>query len=173
MLPVCEHSWTPCMTGRGSTACLVDTGGFAASWRPDGSVRSIGARNTCCKNGRTYHIIIARSRVIRAISRTPDAADAFVAELELGRGGSSELDAAIDRLAGALREVEDPEGGARRLVETMATTWGATLAVRHGDERVARAYIASRIERDHGALFGTLGPGLDLAALARRAVPAA
>ena len=110
--------------------------------------------------------------VIRAISRTPDAADAFVAELELARGASAVLDRAIDRLAGELRDVEDPEGGARRLVEMMATTWGATLAVRHGDERLAAAYIASRIERDHGALFGTLGPGLDLAALARRAVPA-
>lgn len=110
--------------------------------------------------------------VIRALSRTPDAADAFVAELELGRGVAPVLDRAIDDLVAALGEVEDPEGGARRLVETMATTWGATLAVRYGDEQVAAAYVASRVGRDHGALFGTLGRGFDLAGIAGRAVPA-
>jgi putative acyl-CoA dehydrogenase len=109
--------------------------------------------------------------VLRALARTPDAADAFLAELELARGADHALDAAIDRVRGDLAELVEPERGARRLVETMAVTWAASLAVRHGDPAVADAAIRARVEGDHGELYGTLSPGLDLAGVARRAVP--
>jgi putative acyl-CoA dehydrogenase len=65
----------------------------------------------------------------------------------------------------------DPEAGARRLVEAMAVAWGASLAVRHGDPDIAHAWIASRVDGDHGGLFGTLSPRLPLARLAARATP--
>ena len=67
--------------------------------------------------------------------------------------------------------MHDPEAGARRMVEAMATTWGASLVVRHGDPAVADAWLSSRVGGNHGSLYGTLDPGLDIGHLARRAVP--
>ena len=109
--------------------------------------------------------------VVRALGRTPHAADAYLAELDRSRGASVALDAAIDRLRDELAQLDEPEAGARRLVETMAVLWGAALAVRHGDHDVADAYVSSRLGRDHGDLYGTLDPRLPLARLARRSVP--
>jgi putative acyl-CoA dehydrogenase len=110
--------------------------------------------------------------VVRALARTPQGADAFMAEVELARGADARLDTAIDSLRDQLAALDDPEAGARRLVETMAVTWAASLAVRHGDAGVADAWIAGRVQRRHGGLYGTLDPGLPLERLARRAVPA-
>ncbi|HKY16013.1 MAG TPA: isovaleryl-CoA dehydrogenase [Microthrixaceae bacterium] len=109
--------------------------------------------------------------VMRALGRAPNAADAFLAEAELGRGAHTLLDAAIDRLRGELATIEDPEAGARRLVESMAIIWGASLAARHGDPDVADAWVSARVTGGSGRLYGTLEPGLPIARLARRAVP--
>ena len=108
--------------------------------------------------------------VVRALARTPGAADAFVAEVDAARGANVALDAAVDRLRDDLAAMADPEAGARRLVESMAVCWGASLAVRHGDADVADAWISGRVERSHGGLYGTLDPGLPLERIARRAV---
>jgi putative acyl-CoA dehydrogenase len=109
--------------------------------------------------------------VVRALARTPQGAEAFLAELDLARGSDAILDAAIDRLGGDLAELSNLEAGARRLVERMAVVWAASLLVRHGDQAVADAWVSSRVEGDHGGLYGTLEPGLALSDLARRAVP--
>jgi putative acyl-CoA dehydrogenase len=109
--------------------------------------------------------------VVRALAREPGGAEAFLAELDLARGGDRVLDAAIDRLRDDLADLADPEAGARRLVEAMATTWAASLLVRHGDPAVADPHRASRIAGDHGGLYGTLPPSLDLAGVAARARP--
>jgi putative acyl-CoA dehydrogenase len=61
--------------------------------------------------------------------------------------------------------------GARRLVERMAVLLQAALLVRHGHPAVADAFCASRVAGDRGAAFGTLPPGLDLAAIVERATP--
>jgi putative acyl-CoA dehydrogenase len=111
--------------------------------------------------------------VVRALAGGSGALDAFMAELELGRGSHRVLDAAIDRLGQDLAGNSDPEASARRLVEAMALAWGGSLVVRHGDAAVADAFVASRLGGDHGGLYGTLAPGLlPLARLAARAVPA-
>ncbi len=110
--------------------------------------------------------------VMRALARAPGAADALLADIELAAGADRVLDRAIRDLRD---EVADPAGGeaaARRTVERMATTWAASLAIRHGDRDVADAFVASRVGGDHGHLYGTLDPGLPLGRLARRAVPA-
>lgn len=108
--------------------------------------------------------------VVRALAKSPHVADAFLAEVELGRGADADLDRAIYRLRDDLASITDPEAGARRLVERMATVWGGSLAVRHLDSTVADAWINSRVNANHGNLYGTLDPRLDLAGIARRAV---
>ena len=108
--------------------------------------------------------------VVRALAKSPQVADAFLAEIDLAAGGSAPLDQAAAELRDHLQVIENPEADARRLVELLAVTWGGSLAVRHGDAAVADAWIDSRIRHNYGHLYGTLSPRHDLAAIANRAV---
>lgn len=107
--------------------------------------------------------------VVRATVRAPAAVDAFLGELGRSAGMDPRLDRELDRLKKRMAEPID-EVDARRVVEALATCWGASLCLRHEPD-VADAYLRSRLDGDHGAEFGTFGPGVDVAGLARRAVP--
>ena len=110
--------------------------------------------------------------VVRALAKSPQVADAFLAEIDQAAGGNARLDRAASELRGHLAHIADPEADARRLVEMLAVTWGGSLAVRYGDPAVADAWVDSRINHNYGHLYGTLSPRHDLAAIARRAVVA-
>lgn len=115
--------------------------------------------------------------VLRAMARSPQSLEAFMAELDLAAGMESVLDEEIERLRGVLDAPvggrgSGEEAGARRVVEQMATCWAASLLVRHGEPLVAEAYVGSRLWGDWGSEFGTLPATLDLATIANRAVPA-
>ncbi|MCP5029494.1 MAG: DNA alkylation response protein [Actinomycetia bacterium] len=110
--------------------------------------------------------------VLRAMARSPQSTEAFLAEVELGQGADRTLDAAMADLRSTVTEVDDAEANARRLVEQMAVCWAASLLVRHGDESVSAAYLRSRLGGDWGSELGTLPTDADLDTIARRAVPA-
>ncbi len=94
--------------------------------------------------------------VLRVLRREPDAAEAFVGELEeRDRPGVEQA------LAGA------DEGNARRVVETLAVALQSTLLDRAGDEAVAQAFRA----REPFGAFGTLPDGLPLAAIVEAHTP--
>jgi len=107
--------------------------------------------------------------VLRALQRTPGAGDAFVAELSRASGADRVFDRELQRLKDSLANPVD-EVGARRLVEQLAVCWGASLYLQH-ESVMADAYIRSRLDGDWGSEFGTLGSAVDVATLARRAVP--
>ncbi len=111
--------------------------------------------------------------VLRALARSPEVADAFVAELERGAGLDPRVDRAIVDTRDALAASAPQETDARRLVEQLAVTWTATLLVRHGDDDVADTYVRSRVDGDWGTELGTLPGGVPLDAIAGRAVPTA
>ncbi|HET7045173.1 MAG TPA: acyl-CoA dehydrogenase family protein [Gaiellaceae bacterium] len=90
--------------------------------------------------------------VLRAIRREPDSLEAFLAALD-------------DDLRPELGEPD--EAGARRTVERLALALQGTLLRRHGDPAVAEAFFA----RTGGSAYGTLPPGLDLAAIVERHTP--
>jgi putative acyl-CoA dehydrogenase len=94
--------------------------------------------------------------VLRALHREPEAAGAFLAELEPSDAATVER-----ALADATEE------GARRLVETMAVALQGTLLDRSGDPSVAEAFRS----RGAFAAFGTLPPGLDSEAIVERHRP--
>src|SRR5215471_13311517 len=103
---------------------------------------------------------VAALDALRALTREPQAAEAFFAELDAAAGADRRLDEAITRLR---KEAADPgEATARRLAQDLATTLAAALLLRHGDPAVADAFAASRLAGDHGRAYGTLAAGTRL-----------
>jgi putative acyl-CoA dehydrogenase len=114
---------------------------------------------------------VAALDVLRAMTREPQAVDAFFAELDAAAGSDARLDEAVRSLRTTLGDPADAEARARRIVELMALTLQGALLVRHGHPAVADAFCASRLGGDWGRAFGTLPSGLDLATLIERAAP--
>jgi putative acyl-CoA dehydrogenase len=104
--------------------------------------------------------------VLRALHREPESLEAFLAEVSLAVGADRRLDEAV----AALKE-QPEEGQARRVVERMALVLQGSLLIRYAPAAVADAFCASRLAGDAGLAFGTLPPGLDLAAIVERAAP--
>jgi putative acyl-CoA dehydrogenase len=112
--------------------------------------------------------------VLRAVAREPETLEAVRTEIALGAGGDPRLDRAITDLDAALVDLlgdGDPQRGARRLTERLAVTLQASLLVRHSSPAVADAFCATRLAGDGGITFGTLPPGVDVAAVLHRARP--
>jgi putative acyl-CoA dehydrogenase len=106
--------------------------------------------------------------VLRAMARSPESVDAFLAEVKAAAGADARLDHAVGRIEKELADPADIEARARRIVEAMALAFQGSLLVRHGDPAVADAFCASRLDGDAGRAFGTLPPGLDLRAIVAR-----
>jgi len=117
---------------------------------------------------------VAALDALRALTRQPESAEAFFAELDLAAGADARLDRAVTRLR---KEVGDPsEARARQLAEAMALVLQGALLVRYGDHAVADAFAASRLADDGGPgswghAFGSLPSGVDTAAIVSRATP--
>jgi putative acyl-CoA dehydrogenase len=107
--------------------------------------------------------------VLRALQRSPDAIDAFVAECREAAGAERRLDAWLNVVEGEL--LDPTEADARRLVERLGLALQASLLVRFGDPAVADAFCASRLAGNGGLAYGTLPPGSDAASIVERHRP--
>jgi putative acyl-CoA dehydrogenase len=110
--------------------------------------------------------------VLRAMGREPESVTAFFAEVDRGRGHDRRLDAFVDALRTELTDFADVERRARRIVERLALALQGSLLVRHGTPATTEAFLASRLDGDHGAALGTLPRGTDFGAIIERAFPA-
>jgi Acyl-CoA dehydrogenases len=110
---------------------------------------------------------VAALDVLRALTREPEAVDAFLAEIGKAKGADRRLDDAADRLRKSLTNAT--EADARRLAEEMTLTLQGSLLVRHAPPAVADAFCASRLSGDWGRSFGTLPSGADIDAILERA----
>jgi putative acyl-CoA dehydrogenase len=107
--------------------------------------------------------------VLRAMVKSPDALEAFFAEVEEGAVAEPRLQSFTASLRDELPgDLETIESRARRLVEKMALALQASLLVRYGDEATADAFCASRLSGDWGQAFGTLPPGTDFGRIIER-----
>jgi putative acyl-CoA dehydrogenase len=121
---------------------------------------------------------VAALDALRALTRQPETAEVFFAELDQAAGADRRLDQAVARLR---KEISDPaEERARYLAEAMTLTLQGALLVRHGHPAVADAFIASRLGDDAagfsgpwgwGRAYGTLPSGTDTASIVGRATP--
>ncbi|MFI9819420.1 acyl-CoA dehydrogenase family protein [Streptomyces sp. NPDC052013] len=109
--------------------------------------------------------------VLRALTREPQALDAYLREVGRARGADHRLDAAIKHLLTDLADLEGMEARARRLTERLALVLQGSLLVRHAPPEVADAFCASRLGTDAGLAFGTLPRTLGLTSLVDRARP--
>jgi putative acyl-CoA dehydrogenase len=109
--------------------------------------------------------------VLRAMVRSPEALDAFLGEIDEASGADPRLDAHFAGLRRELGDFEQIEVRARRVVERMALALQGSLLIRFGDEAVADAFCASRLDGDWGGAFGTLPPGTDFERIVERHTP--
>ncbi len=112
---------------------------------------------------------VAALDALRALTRQPESAEAFFAELDKARGADTRLDDAVERLK---KDAADPsEQAARRLAERLAVTLQASLLVRCGHPAVADAFTATRLAAEGGRAYGTLPPGARVRDILPRATP--
>jgi putative acyl-CoA dehydrogenase len=109
--------------------------------------------------------------VLRAAARTPEALDAYMAELKAAAGASSALDGAAAKLGQDLRSGLADEAGARHLVERMVLALQGALLARHAPAAVADAFVATRLDQAGGRAAGTLPAGAEIPAIIERAWP--
>jgi putative acyl-CoA dehydrogenase len=110
--------------------------------------------------------------VMRAMVKSPAAVEAFFAEVGEGAAAEPRLAAFAERLREEITsDPETLEPRARRVVERMALALQASLLVRYGDEAVADAFCASRLDGDWGRAFGTLPAGVDCTRIIERHRP--
>jgi putative acyl-CoA dehydrogenase len=109
--------------------------------------------------------------VLRAMAKTPEALDAFWAEVELAAGANPHLDAWVASTKADFSDFETIEFRARRVVEKMGLALQGSLLVRSSPAFVADAFCASRLGGDHGRAYGTLAPGVDVGSIIERHTP--
>ncbi|HXJ24261.1 MAG TPA: acyl-CoA dehydrogenase family protein, partial [Streptosporangiaceae bacterium] len=108
--------------------------------------------------------------VLRALSRSPAAGEALLAEAELAAGADPRLDAAIAALRAAVTSVTAANGTGSAVAEDQARGLAGLIAVvlqagllnRHAPATVAAAFCASRLGSQPGAVLA--GPALPFGA---------
>ena len=101
--------------------------------------------------------------VLRALSREPEALNAWITEVGRARGEDPRLDRAIESVLETLADTSALEVGARRLAGPMAACLQGALLVQHAPAAVADAFCATRLGQEYGGTLGTLPRGIDLA----------
>jgi putative acyl-CoA dehydrogenase len=109
--------------------------------------------------------------VLRAIARSPQSLEIFLAEIEEAGAAEPRLARFVADLKSELADFDEIETRARRIVEAMAIALQGSLVVQHADPAVADAWCASRLDRDWGRVFGTLPAGIDARAIIERHRP--
>ena len=109
--------------------------------------------------------------VLRAMAKTPEALEAFWAEVDLAGGADGRLDAFVQSTKAEFQDFATIEFRARRVVEHMALALQGSLLVRSSPAAVADAFCASRLGGDHGRSYGTLPPGVDVRTIIDRHTP--
>ncbi len=106
--------------------------------------------------------------VRRAMSRSPEVVDAWMAELLATAHADPRQDAQVEELKHELGTAD--EGSSRRLVELLALSMQGSLLLRSGNAAVAEAFLVGRCQSPSHH-FGALPAGLDLDLLIDRANP--
>lgn len=108
--------------------------------------------------------------VMRALARSPHAADALAAELAPATGRNADFDRFVGTLHQSLRAGEPDPASARRLAQNVVLAVQGALLLQHAPAGIAQAFCRSRLAGDWGYSFGTLPAASDLDRLIQRAL---
>ncbi len=108
--------------------------------------------------------------VLRALRKEPASRDALFGELAGAKGLDRSYDAEFDALAGSFADAETLEYRSRAVVERVALLLQASLLLKSADQAIAACFCRSRLAKEHGLAFGTLGPDAPVATLIERAM---
>lgn len=109
--------------------------------------------------------------VLRAMSKEPATAEAFMAELAKARGADARFDRFVERLQRDLRRTDELPYRSRDLVDRLALALQGALLIQAGNAAVADAFCAGRLDGGDARNYGTLPAGVDCQALIERARP--
>jgi putative acyl-CoA dehydrogenase len=177
-----------CLGGNGyveewGMARLLREAPLNSIWEGSGNVQCLDVLRAIGRSPESLAALLAEIELARGADRRLDAwMDRLRRELApLGpaprpRGPARESGEEVpsgtetETSAAAPRAMDRVEPLARRLVEGLAIALQASLLARHSPAAVADAFCASRLD-ERGLAFGTLPPGLDLAAILERHAP--
>lgn len=106
--------------------------------------------------------------VLRAMRKTPAAARVLFDTMVPARRHAPGIGPHLARLA-AIAHASDHERDARHITENIAIAVQAALLAEHAPAALTDAFIASRIGREGGRVYGTLPYHVDAASILRRA----
>ncbi|RUO33342.1 isovaleryl-CoA dehydrogenase [Aliidiomarina soli] len=107
--------------------------------------------------------------ILRAIEKQPEVLDAFINEVEKGKGADRRFDRFVTQLHSAFADPTDTQFRARNLADRMALALQGALLLQHAPAYVADAFCAGRLDGHSGLNYGNLPTGLDCAAIIKRA----
>jgi putative acyl-CoA dehydrogenase len=108
--------------------------------------------------------------VLRALDRTPGAAELLLQGLTDAARADKRLHAVVARLQRQLAgSAKADESQARAITRDLALAHQGALLLRHSPAAIADAFCASRLGDEPGGTFGLLPPGTDLRAIVDRA----
>ncbi len=93
--------------------------------------------------------------ILRTLAKVPMAADALNADLDSAAGMDKAYDSALAEHRSRW-QVQVPEAEARWFAERTALLLTASALLRHGDAKVAEAFVDSRLSGNRGRTSGTL-----------------
>jgi putative acyl-CoA dehydrogenase len=111
--------------------------------------------------------------VLRALTREPESAEAFDAEVALAAGEHPVFDAHLAATRRQVAEVlasgeRDAAASARALVANLALALQSSLLLRTAPSAVSHAFVDARLGENRGRLYGELPRGADVAAILER-----
>ena len=108
--------------------------------------------------------------VLRTVAKEPGSVTVLLDEMRTAKGADRRYAAFLNELEAELAGLAHEEGQARRLVGRLALAASASLLLRHAPHEVGDAFVASRLSGGWSGHLGNLPPGVDTAAIARRAI---
>jgi putative acyl-CoA dehydrogenase len=114
---------------------------------------------------------VAALDVLRAVARQPETLSVLFEELDGAAGADERYDRFVTRAKDQFTDLADIEFRARTVAGDLAVALQASLLIRSGQHAVCDAFVASRLGRERGTVFGTLAQGADTAAILERCTP--
>lgn len=108
--------------------------------------------------------------ILRVMQKSPEAMQAWHAEIDHCRGYHPGLDQMADSLTALLAQPQTLEFQARTLANTLALCFQGAMLLRHGDPVVAKAFCDSRLSAS-APLYGGLPASVDVDTILQRVLP--